>query len=102
MKVEVLYFESCPNYKPTVERLKRVLEEERLSAEVIEVEVLNSEVARAVGFLGSPTIRIDGRDIEPAARMVPEFGLACRRYPEGLPSDELIRSAILEAQGDKP
>jgi Domain of unknown function (DUF2703) len=104
MKVEVLYFRDCPNHRPAIERLKGVLREEGVSAEVREVEVPDATAAQTLGFLGSPTIRINGVDIDPAARSVTEFGLMCRTYTEagmrtGLPSRELIRRAVRESLG---
>ena len=102
MKIEVLYFDECPNYSPAVDRIKDVLKEEGLSAEITEVRVGDESSARAIGFLGSPSIHINGRDIEPAARSSKDFGMMCRTYMEGgkrlgLPSRESIRAAIWEA-----
>jgi len=99
MRVEILYFEGCPNYKPTVERVQAVLATEKFSAEVSEIEVPDAEAARVLGFLGSPTVRVDGLDVEPASRNAQGSGFACRRYPEGLPSAEMIRAALREAKG---
>lgn len=98
MKVEVFYFEGCPNYKPTVERVQSVMKKQGIAAKLAEVEVANAEAARAVGFLGSPTIRVNGLDIDPASRSATEAGFACRCYAGGLPSEDLIRAALLEAQ----
>ena len=52
MKIEVFYFDGCPNHKPAVERVRQVLVEEGLSAEVLEVNVSESSIAQRVGFLG--------------------------------------------------
>jgi hypothetical protein len=41
MKIEVLYFDGCPNHKPAVERVQQLLAEEGVSAEVVEVNVSN-------------------------------------------------------------
>lgn len=98
MKVEVFYFEGCPNHKPTVERVQSVMKEQGIAAKLAEVEVANAEAAKAVGFLGSPTIRVNGLDIDPAARSATEAGFACRCYAGGLPSEDVIRAALLEAQ----
>jgi hypothetical protein len=70
MKVEVFYFEGCPNHKPAVERVKSVMKEQGIAAKVAQVEVPDADAARAVGFLGSPTIRVNGLDIDPASRSV--------------------------------
>ena len=107
IKVEVLYFEGCPNHLPTLERIKEVLQEEGCDAEIREILVPDVETAHRVRFLGSPTIRINGSDIEPAAQERSNFGLMCRRYgligrrnSDGIPSHELIRDAI--RSGFKP
>jgi hypothetical protein len=99
MKIEILYFEGCPNYLPTVDRLRTVLAREGLRADLIEIEVKNNCAAKDLTFFGSPTIRINGLDIEASSRHVSESGLACRCYPGGLPSEEMIRAAVREARG---
>jgi len=99
VKIEVLYFQGCPHHAAAVERVKESLRQEGLGAAgVDEIEVPDAERARQLQFLGSPSIRVNGRDIEPAARAAKEFGFMCRTYPGGLPSGELIRSAIREAR----
>lgn len=99
MKIEVLYCEDCPNHLPTLERIHQVLMEEGCDAEVNEVLVADAETARDARFLGSPTVRVNGVDIEPAASYRKEFGLMCRRYANGIPSHELIREAVRAASG---
>jgi hypothetical protein len=99
VKVEIFYFEGCPNHKPAVERVRSVLMQQGISAELTEIEVPDAESAEAVGFLGSPTIRVNGLDIDPAARAAKQAGFACRHYSGGLPSEAMIRMALLEAQG---
>jgi hypothetical protein len=100
MQIEVFYFEDCPNHSPTVERINTVLREEGCSAEVREVLVPDVTTAQRVNFLGSPTVRVNGIDIEPAARDRRDFGLMCRRYAGGVPSHELIRAAVRSASND--
>ena len=102
MKIEILFFEGCPNHFEAVQRAKEVVDEEGLAAEVVEVNVRDEAAALRLGFIGSPTIRINGLDIEPSARSSKEFGMCCRTYIEegkrtGIPSRELIRSALREA-----
>src|SRR5229473_7118800 len=103
MKIEVLYFDGCPNHKPTVERVQELLREEGVSAEVLEVNVSDASIAQRVGFLGSPSVRVNGLDVEPETRAARDYGMMCRTYSvdgrrEGLPSREMLRQAILEAQ----
>lgn len=103
MQIDVLYFEECPNHLPTVERINAILREEGSNAEVREVLVPDRETAIQVKFLGSPTVRVNGIDIEPAAKNRKDFGLMCRRYTGGIPTTELIRAAIRSASnhGDR-
>jgi len=101
MRVEVLYFEGCPNLAPTVERVRAELLSHGLPKEIEEVEIRNQAEAEALTFLGSPTVRINGVDIEREARNLTSYGLSCRTYLEGtvrsgLPSSDLIRRALNE------
>jgi hypothetical protein len=97
MKVEFLYLAGCPNHVPALERIKEILQEESCGAEVREILVPDVQAARRTKFLGSPTIRVNGIDIEPTARKRGDFGFMCRRYSGGLPSHELIRAAVRSA-----
>jgi hypothetical protein len=99
--IEILYFPDCPNYLPAVEHVQKALQEEHVSAEINQVAVLDAATATATRFLGSPTVRINGVDVEPSARSGGALGMCCRTYreangPKGAPSIELIRAAIRE------
>jgi hypothetical protein len=98
MKIEVLYFDGCPNHLPAAQRVRAILRQEGVSGEVSEIEVKDESAAKALAFPGSPTIRVNGVDIEPAARGAANIGFACRRYPGGLPSEDMIRTAVREAR----
>ena len=75
MRIEILYFDECPNHGPTAERVKEALPQEGLTAEVVEVNVPDDATARSLRFLGSPSVRIDNVDIEPSARLSKDFGM---------------------------
>lgn len=103
MTIEILYFSGCPNHRPAVALVLDILRQEMVSAELVEVEVRDSDAAHAMGFLGSPSIRIDGRDVEPAARSSRAFGFTCRTYINdgnrvGVPPAEWIRTAMHDAR----
>jgi len=107
MKIEVLYFEGCPNHEPAVARVDEIVKAEGIAAEVSEVNVPDTSTAQEVGFLGSPSIRVNGMDVEQAARSAREYGMMCRTYVvngrrEGLPSREMIQQAIREVQSGVP
>jgi hypothetical protein len=96
--VSFLYYEECPSHELALERLREVMDEERLSDEIEVVEVKTEEHARELRFVGSPTIRVDGQDIDPPS--APRYGLTCRAYRLGdgrispLPSKDMIRRAL--------
>lgn len=103
MKVEVLYFSGCPNRLSAVERMRAVLEREGVTADVTEVEVRDISSAERLRFPGSPTILINGLDIEPAARFSHGIGWMCRTYIHegyltGIPPEEWIQAAVREAK----
>ena len=98
MRIEVLYLEGCPNYVPAVERLRKILGQEGLAIAAEFIAVKDEVAAKELKFVGSPTIRVNGLDIEVDSRAATETGLACRRYPGGLPSEEMIRAAFREAR----
>lgn len=96
MDITLLYFEGCPNWTTVDERLTR-LAVERPDISVTHQLVESPEEADRVGFLGSPSIRIDGVDVlaEPGAGV----GLSCRRYltPDGYrgaPTLEQLRAVL--------
>ena len=96
MKIELLYWEGCPSYPEARELLENVLDG---STEFEMKEVMTLEDAEALHFPGSPTIRVDGVDIDPkGASSRP--ALACRIYhlPNGrvspVPTREMVESAV--------
>jgi len=100
MKIEFLYFKDCPGYKPALSLLEQVLLEADTDAAIDKIEVITQELAMQYRFLGSPSIRINGKDIE-GREDVSEYGLKCRIYPEtnsGIPSIAVLRKALQEAE----
>lgn len=102
MKIEVLYFEGCPNHLPAIEIVRETLNSLARKDEIHQVEIHTQAEAEAMGFVGSPSIRIDGADIEPGARTTRTFGISCRTYLQGsqrggVPSHEQVRRAIEES-----
>ena len=101
IEIDVLYFEGCPNHLPTMEKISVVLREEGCGTDVREVLVSDVKSAQRVGFLSLPTVRVNGIDIEPAAKDRRDFGLTCRCYAGGAPSHELIGAAVRSASNDE-
>jgi hypothetical protein len=99
VKIEVLYFEGCPNHEILLPRLRELLERAGVSDAVELVNVPDTAAAERQRFLGSPTLRIDGRDVEPGAELRADFGLKCRLYRiedrfAGMPADDWVRDAL--------
>jgi hypothetical protein len=99
MKVELLYFDGCPSYVELLPRLRELLAAEGIEEEVELRRVETAEDAEREGFLGSPTVRIDGEDVDPTAKDRDDFGLECRLYrtEEGLtrmPPESWIRAKL--------
>ena len=99
MKVELLFWRGCPSHPEALETLRAVLDERRprLPVELVEVETQDDAVRLA--FPGSPTIRVDGRDVDPGGADG-RPSLTCRIYhlPDGrvspVPSREQLEEAL--------
>jgi hypothetical protein len=100
MKIEVLYVPNCPNHSVALERLREVLAGESVEAHLNEVLVSSAAMAYSLKFPGSPTIRINGRDVEPQEGETASFGLMCRLYADGsgAPGHQSLRDAIRRAR----
>ena len=99
MKVEGLYVDGCPNFEALLPHLRELLSSSRPSTDIELVRVEDADVAQRERFLGSPTLRIDGEDVEPGAEEQTDFGVKCRLFvsPEGLrgmPADEWVLAAV--------
>jgi Domain of unknown function (DUF2703) len=98
VQVSFLYYEDCPSYDLALERLREVMAEESIPGEVEVIKVETEEQARELRFVGSPTIRVDGQDIDPLCDST--YGLTCRAYRleddriSPLPSKAMIRRAL--------
>ena len=98
MRIHVLYFEGCPGHRPAVELVRHVLSDLKVEAQVEEVEVRDAAEAEGLRFLGSPTIQVDGIDIEPGAEARSDYAMCCRMYgASGTPSRTMVEIAIRES-----
>lgn len=103
MEIELLYFDGCPNHEKAEARLKELMKELGIQAPIRRIRVEDEASAVNRRFIGSPTIRINGKDVDPNASRDTQYGLKCRifRTPkgfQGVPPDEWIRSALLQAK----
>lgn len=97
--IELLYSVNCPNFEPTLSLLREIIKESHSNAAITVTEVTSHADAIFHRFLGSPSIRINDRDIEGAESPLAEYSLRCRRYREdgravGVPPRALIEEAL--------
>jgi len=102
LTIRVLYFSGCPNHEPAVALVEGVVQELGANANIEAIDLSDPSQAEAYRFLGSPTLQVNGVDVEPAARKRTDFALSCRTYPNGtgLPDRELVVDAVREANGE--
>src|SRR6059058_1368170 len=107
MHVELLFWAGCPSHRKALRELQVVLRESGQDPEAVIVrEIKTDDDAASEGFVGSPTIRIDGADLQPLADE--PTGLTCRIYrrrdgrisPTPDPAD--VREAVLAASSAAP
>jgi hypothetical protein len=97
--VEILYFEGCPNWQETRALVKRAASALPIEFDLRLVEVDDTDAAIEQRFLGSPSVRVNGSDVEPGADTRREYVFSCRVYrtEQGLavqPSDAWVRDAL--------
>lgn len=99
MKVELYYLDGCRSYRQARENLRQALQAEGRPERIDMIRVADETDARAKRFIGSPTIRLDGADIEGTKAGTRGYGFGCRVYTAGgrmagWPSVEQIRHAL--------
>jgi hypothetical protein len=102
VKIELLYFDGCPNHEELPLRLRDIAAEADISAHVDLRRITDEETALGERFLGSPTVRVDGHDIEEGAERRTDFGVKCRLYRSatglsGQPDEAWLRAALHRA-----
>ncbi len=98
MRVELLYWDGDGDYMSARQNLVEVLTEDAFETTIQMIAVSSDEDATFLAFPGSPTIRIDGVDIDPPG--AGKVGLYRRDYGEArVPSKDLIRRAVERARG---
>lgn len=102
MRIELLAFDGCPNVRETIDVLQQALRLEGVDAPIQLIDVDGSEAAQHLRFIGSPSVRVDGVDVEPMATQRTSYGMMCRTYNSGtgnsgVPPIDIIRAAIRRA-----
>lgn len=98
-RIELLYFGHCPNHETFLPHLHQLLHDHDIDVPVTLICIEGDDDAQTHRFLGSPTLRINGLDVEPAALDRDSYALQCRRYatPDGItgtPTDRWILDAL--------
>ena len=106
MTIELLYFDGCPSHEAFVPRLRELLAQAGVDAPVLQRRVESDDAAQQQRFLGSPTLRIDGVDVDPGAAQREDYGLKCRLYltpngRRGVPADEWVLGALARSAGGR-
>jgi glutaredoxin len=103
-RIELLWWEGCPSTDKALAQLRRILVELGLGdAEIRTREIRTEAQAAGAGFRGSPTILVDGVDVDPGAAPEEPNPLTCRVYHrrEGrispLPDPDDVRDALRAA-----
>ena len=97
--IELLYWEGCPSHPEAKALLEQVLAELGRNDQIVMTEVKSDEEAERLRFPGSPTIRVDGRDID-AMGAGGRPSLTCRIYHlangrvSPVPSREQMEAAL--------
>jgi hypothetical protein len=101
--VEVLITPDCPHRDAALALVQQVCEPLGGRADIQGIQIPDQSAAEQLRFPGSPTIRVDGHDIEPGAELNVEVAHGCRLYRgahslHGLPKDAWLRQALQRAK----
>ena len=102
VRVEILSRVDCPNKGMAITIVERVIRETGILARLDLVEITNEPQAELKRFLGSPTVRVDGRDVEFGASERSDYSVTGRIYYTdrgicGWPEESWVRDALLRA-----
>ena len=99
VNIGVLFIEGCPGLLSIANNIKEVIAEEAVDATISLILIETPEDARRLHFTGSPTVRINGMDIESNMQTINDYGLRSRHYyingkKSDYPAKSMIRDAI--------
>ncbi len=101
-RVQILYFDGCPNHEAARALVERLARQLHVEPEIELVAVADADAAVALRFFGSPTVRVNGVDVEPGADERRDFAFSCRIYrskggASEQPEESWVRDALIEA-----
>ncbi len=103
MKIELFVFDGCPNSELTEKLIRETVSELDADGKIEVVIVVDNDDAVAKKFLGSPSVRVNGKDLEIEENETTQYSMRCRIYrtdesQSGIPPKELLSKAIQAAQ----
>jgi len=101
--VELLWFSDCPNHPAARAMLEEVIADVDPGTAIRDIDATDPAIAAAMRFPGSPTIRVDGRDVEPGYVDLGDYTPRCRMYRtsaglRGIPERNWIENALREGE----
>lgn len=105
--IELLWFDGCPNHEAARDLLREVIAAVAPDTPVRDTDASDPAVAERLRFPGSPTIRVNGVDVDPAFRDPGDYTPRCRVFhtPQGLrgvPDRSWIEAALEDAMAAGP
>jgi hypothetical protein len=105
-RIELLYIDGCPNHERLHDRVRELVRDGALPVIIEPVLIASDDEARELRFLGSPSLRVDGLDVEPGAGERTDFGLKCRLFLtpaglRGLPAEAWVLAALATSGGGR-
>lgn len=99
MRIEFLWFQDCPNHEQARMLLRKVLNEKKVETPIEDIDATDPVAAEKLRFPGSPTIRINGHDVEPGYKDPGDYTPRCRLYLTnsgftGIPERRWIEDAL--------
>ena len=107
--VELIWFDDCPNHESVRQTLREVVAELAPGATTIDRNASDPDEAARLRFPGSPTVRIDGRDVDPSYVDPGDYTPRCRLYrtaeglrgvPERAWIEAALRAAVVESSAE--
>ena len=106
MKIDLLWFDDCPNHHAAEELVLETLKDFGVDAPVNKIKVPDLETGEKTRFPGSPTIRINGTDVDPTYEDTGDYTPRCRVYLtsegfKGVPEKAWVADAVGAALQDQ-
>lgn len=101
-RVELLWFKDCPNHRAVRTMLGELIDELTPGTKLEDIDATDPVVAERHRFPGSPTVRVDGRDVDPSFEDPGDYTPRCRLYwtaegLRGLPERRWVEEALRRA-----